>query len=353
MGVFINGIGGISPQGDGVPGDSIPGLDNPREYHARMIQCPEPRLDTGLADKYLRRMSRLIRLGWTASKICLDDAGGLHPDAIITGSGWGSVGDSEKFLLSIYRNKENFLSPTPFIQSTHNAVGAQIAMLLDSYDYNMSYAHGSTAFEHALLDSVMRLQSGESKNILCGGFDEITENQFVLYDRLGWWRKEAASNLGMIENPSKGTISGEGYHFFFLQNKKTEKTYSQVKWVETKVSDNIAADSQIVERFKEHKVDWVFAGLNGDIESDRFYMYAIKALLKKELNIAVYKHLCGEYLTSSAFAMALAAKSIQVQQVPEIMKLSSRHETGEIRNILIYNLYKEKYHSFILLSKAD
>jgi 3-oxoacyl-(acyl-carrier-protein) synthase len=316
-----------------------------------MIQCPEPGIDTGLEDKYLRRMSRLIRLGWTAAKMCLDDAGGLHPDAILTGSGWGSVGDSEKFLLSVYKHKETFLPPTPFIQSTHNALGAQIAMLLESYQYNMSYAHITTAFEHALLDSMLRLQNNESGSILCGGFDEITQNQFTLYDRLGYWRNEPASNLKMIKSPGRGTIAGEGYNFFFLQNKKTEKTYAEVKWAETVAMVNIATDPQISERLQQQKIDWVFAGMNGDKQTDDLYRDIIPQLVHKDVNVAVYKHLCGEYLTSSAFAMALTANIIQTQKMPGVLKLSSHGRDSEIRNILIYNHHKGKYHSFILLSR--
>jgi 3-oxoacyl-[acyl-carrier-protein] synthase II len=140
MSIYINGIGCVSPQKTWEK-DSF--LEEVQEYHARMIQCMEPEVDPGLDDKYLRRMNRLIRLGWTAAKLCLDDAGNPKPDAIITGSGWGSVQDSEKFLLSIYKNKENFLPPTPFIQSTHNALGSQIAILLECFHYNMAYAHSS------------------------------------------------------------------------------------------------------------------------------------------------------------------------------------------------------------------
>jgi len=348
MATYINGIGSVSLQAGSIP---FPG--KAREYHARMVQCPEPEVNAGLEDKYLRRMSRLIRLGWIASKLCLDDARGPGPDAIITGSGWGSVLDSEKFLLSIYRNKENFLPPTPFIQSTHNAVGAQIAMLLNSYEYNMSFAHRSFAFEHALLDSIMRLSSGDSKNVLCGGVDEITANQFTLYDRLNWWRKEPANTLRMISEPSEGSVAGEGFHFFFLQGEPNDNTYARVRWVDTVITDNVAADSQIMDRLVQDKIDWVFAGFNGDVGADRISRDAIAGLFPEGVNIAVYKHLCGEYLTSSAFAMYAAARALREQRIPQIMKHSTVTKENGVRNILIYNQQRGTHHSFILLSLPD
>ena len=52
------------------------------------------------------------------------------PDAIITGTGLGCLEDTEKFLTAMVTNKEEFLTPTSFIQSTHNTVSAQIALLL-------------------------------------------------------------------------------------------------------------------------------------------------------------------------------------------------------------------------------
>ena len=223
-------------------------------------------------------------------------------------------------------------------------------MLLDNYDYNMSYAHRSFAFEHALLDAMIRLSNGDSKKVLAGGIDEITPNQFNLYDRLNWWRKEPFSNLEMIRKPSQGTISGEGFTFFILQGEKSNKTYAMVEEVHTKISNNIAADSQVIKILRARKIDWVFAGFNGDYKTDKVYMDVIPKLYPGGSNVAAWKHLCGEYLTSSAFAMGLAARAIRENKVPEIMKLEESKKPGKIRNILIYNHFKGTHHSFILLS---
>jgi len=351
MRAFINGIGCVSPQRTWEKGRF---LEEVHEYDARMIQCLEPDVDPGLDEKYLRRMNRLIRLGWTAAKICLDDAGQTHPDAIITGSGWGSVQDSEKFLLSIYKNKENLLPPTPFIQSTHNALGSQIAILLGSYRYNMAYAHASLAFEQALEDALLRLHNHDSRSVLIGGFDEITPNQFTLYDRLGYWRKEPVNNLRLYEGGEEGTISGEGFNFFFLENEKNEHTYAEVKYVEAQsVNGFIATDSQIRKIISETGIDWVFCGFNGDKKDDRIYWDFIRESFPQEVNVAAYKHLCGEYMTSSAFAMWAAAKAIKHNIVPPAFQIKTAGNSKNIRNILIFNHLKGNYFSFILLTKPD
>ena len=354
MKIYINGTGNVSPQ---KTWDSSSFLDEVKAYEGRMMQCLEPDVDPGLDEKYLRRMSRLIRLGWIAAKICLDDAGNPVPDAIITGSGRGSVLDSEKFLLSIYRNKENLLPPTPFIQSTHNALGAQIALLLNNSSYNMAFAQCSHAFEHALLDAVVRIKTGESHNILLGGFDEITTNQFILIDRLKRWRENAVNNLELLHEDMKGTISGEGFTFFFLQSQKTENTYAEVKDVETIFStEDLELIAEKASLFLERNglepgmIDWVFTGLNGDMEGDSIYREVLSRVFNSGFNQAAWKHLSGEYLTTAAFATWAAAKAIKHQTVPGILQIKSTENRQTIRNILIYNHFKGIHHGFVLLS---
>lgn len=347
MSAYITGIGCVSPQKTWDHGV----FDREAAGHTgRMMQCLEPDMDPGLDDKYLRRMSRSIRLAWLAAKMCLDDAGGARPDAIVTGSGWGSVLDSEKFLLSIYKNKENFLPPTPFIQSTHNAVGAQIAMLLKSKDYNMSYGHGNFAFEQALADGIMRIENGESRSLLAGGFDEITANQFTLMDRLGQWRREPLTNLQLFSAEEEGTLAGEGFTFFLLQDRPGAKTYAALKWVETVYDENIiATDSQIRERLSVEGTDLVIAGYNGDRGTDRMYEKVLGSLFPEGVGVVAYKHLCGEYHTASAFAMWIAAVTLQHGLSPALRVIGGAR-SDRIRNILIYNQFKGIRHSFIKLS---
>jgi 3-oxoacyl-[acyl-carrier-protein] synthase II len=356
MKIYINGIGNISPQ---KTWDRTSFLQEVKEYDSRMLQCLEPDVDPGLDEKYLRRMSRLIRLGWIAAKICLEDAGNQAPDAIITGSGWGSVMDSEKFLLSIYRNKENLLPPTPFIQSTHNAVGSQIAMLLNNSSYNMAYSHGSFAFEHALLDSILGLKDGDTENVLAGGFDEITPNQFTLTGRMDRWRKMAVNNLQLFDNVAEGAMAGEGFTFFFLQGQSSEKTYAELKDVTTFITSHepgkvVSNALSFLEKngLNPGMIDLVFAGFNGDMSGDAVYRDVLGRIFPNGVNVASWKHLCGEYHTSAAFATWAAANVLKRQAIPGILRLRTYKILKNIRNVLIYNHYRATQNSLILLSFA-
>ncbi len=59
-------------------------------------------------------------------------------------------------------------------------------------------------------------------------------------------------------------------------------------------------------------IDWVFAGLNGDIDGDQgLHGMLLSKIFPSGYNLAAWKHLCGEYHTSSAFATWAAAKCNQ------------------------------------------
>ena len=105
-----------------------------------------------------RRMSRMIKSAVTTAVECMGAVEEIDSlDAIITATGWGCLADSERFLRNIIVDKEQLLNPTPFIQSTFNTVGGQIALLRHNHCYNVTYVNRSHSFEDALLDAMMRI----------------------------------------------------------------------------------------------------------------------------------------------------------------------------------------------------
>ena len=106
-------------------------------------------------------------------------------EAVVTATGLGCIADSEKFLDSLIANEERMLNPTPFIQSTFNTVGAQIALLRGLHCYNTTYANRWTSFENALTDAALRIGAGLSRAVLVGAFDETTPSAGIILQRLG------------------------------------------------------------------------------------------------------------------------------------------------------------------------
>ena len=151
-----------------------------------------------------RRMSRVVKSGVAAGIESLLEFGARAPiDAIITATGLGCIADSEKFLDGLIAGNETMLNPTPFIQSTFNTVGAQIALLRGLHCYNTTYAHRWTSFENALTDAALRIGAGWSQAVLVGAFDETTPSVEKVLQRLrvaqeGTWGESSVFFLSLI-----------------------------------------------------------------------------------------------------------------------------------------------------------
>lgn len=161
-----------------------------------------------------RRMSRVIKSAVTTAVECMGAVENIDClDAIITATGWGCLADSERFLRNIITDKEQLLNPTPFIQSTFNTVGGQIALLRHNHCYNVTYVNRSHSFEDAVLDALMRVADGESSDILIGAFDEQTPSQHRIMERMGVFRR---------------CNDGEGAVFAYITATPTDASIAQV-----------------------------------------------------------------------------------------------------------------------------
>jgi len=304
--IYIRSAAGIIPR-EGEPGRGEP------DY--RVLLDP----------KLLRRMSRIIRMGAAAALTCLREAGIAIPDAIVTGTAYGCLEDTGLFLNSMIERNEAMLQPAAFIQSTHNTVGAQIALLLGCTGYNNTFVHRGFSFESALLDAALLLAEKEAATVLVGGVDEITETSRALLTRCGLYRR---------------TIAGEGATFFLLTCQPSGNDLARLEGFETfyrpgsAVVDAAVADAAVVEQrlmsflssrgLTPGDVGLIITGNKEDL---------ISSLFPGKPNL-IYKELCGEYPTSTSFALWLAA----------------RHVRSGPGRVLIYNHYLGIYHSVYLLS---
>ena len=206
--VFIHSAVSISAQNTF---DTEGFLDNIIEISGKTASAQYPNYRDYITPSASRRMATAVKLGVTAANKALEKANLSQPDAIITGTGMGCLEDTEKFLNNIIANDEEFLTPTAFIQSTHNTIGAQIALGLQCKAYNSTYAHAALSFESALLDAQLLIQQEDAEHVLVGGVDELGK-EMIHYIRM----IEDADALG-IQVPF-----GEGASFFVLSSESKE-----------------------------------------------------------------------------------------------------------------------------------
>lgn len=132
-----------------------------------------------------RRMGKIMKSALLYSLKALEQASVETPDAIITATKLGCLEFSENLLRQLSDNGEQMLSPTWFMQSTHNTIGSTIAIRTHCHGYNMTYTQGERSLEWALRDARLLLASGKAKTILVGLHEESTPYFSALMKRLG------------------------------------------------------------------------------------------------------------------------------------------------------------------------
>ena len=324
------------------------------EYHGTRLTPIEPDYKEFIDVKSLRRMSHIIKMGVAAARECLSKGNVEMPGAIITGTAYGCLEDTITFLTRIIDQNEEMLPPTAFIQSTHNTVAAQIALMLNCHAYNSTFVHKGISFESALQDAIMLLNEKETDNILVGGADELTDTSFTILTRLGSYKRQPVSNLDLYSTRSNGSTGGEGAAFFLLTDKPSENNLAELTAIRTiyKPGDLKDIEKRIVAFLAENSItiddiDLVITGKNGDMRTDELYE-GLNASIFKNKTLARYKHLCGEYPTSSAFALWLASNMIKNANVPVITL--ERGVATAPKRILIYNHYQKIHHAIMLVS---
>lgn len=294
------------------------------------LDCIEPDYTDLIDARAIRRMSKIIRMGVATAALALKEAGIEKPEAIITGTGLGCVTDTTQFLTKLIENKEEALNPTPFIQSTHNTIASQIALLLQCLGYNQTYSQRGFSFENGLQDAMMMIAENPAQRILVGGIDEATNVSTEFLNNIDY----------------SGVTHGEGAAFVVLGS-SPEGAWAEIAGMRSMYKPKASSEvsSQLSELLKSvqinaNDIDLILLGRCGNDKYD-WLMNEVAVSLSKPT--FAFKGLCGEYSTASSFAMWLASMTIKKGFVP------GQSEKRGTRNVLIYNHYFNQHHSVILL----
>ncbi|AZB32069.1 beta-ketoacyl synthase N-terminal-like domain-containing protein [Chryseobacterium balustinum] len=325
------------------------------ENSVQIVKAIEPNYKEFIPPAASRRMSKTVKMSTVASQYALKEAGIEKPDAIIVGTGMGCSQDSEKFLKNVLENNEEFLTPTYFIQSTHNTVAGQIALGLQCHGYNFTYVNTSSSLEFSMLDAQLQINDGEADNVLVGSTDEQTDRTMELYKLNSTIKKEENLTVDYLNSKTEGVIWGEGASFFVLGKDKAENSYAQLKDIQLSNRLDLEETQKFIEDFLAKNnlitqdIDVVVLGFSGDAKSDVYYTKAMHLFSSSAL--LYYKHLSGEYNTASGFSTFMACHILKNQEIPEVMMINDLKKK-EIKNILLYNHLGGNDHSLVLLGKA-
>jgi hypothetical protein len=227
--------------------------------------------------------------------------------------------------------------------------------MVGCHAHNNTFAHKGFSFESALTDAQML--AGESdtvNNILVGAYDEVTGYSQAVMHRLGLLREDS-SNLHLLSDPGKGTIAGEGAAFFVMGKSECIHTYALYRGnsivYKPRTTDVLKARVESLLKINDLRlsdIDVVISGLCGDIKRDA-KLAELNSGYFADQTILGYKHLCGEYMTSTGFALWAAAMMAREREITAQMILNDKGR--QPRHILICNAYKDDY-TMILVSVA-
>ena len=345
---YINGLGSVTVQ------DPVFDVFEAQPQPLQSLnKAQQPSYKDLIAPAMSRRMGKGVKMGIYAADKALSEAQMHELQAVIVGTGLGCIEDSEKFLEAIIENDEQFLTPTAFIQSTHNTVAAQIALRLGCKAYNFTYVNGASSFESALFDGFMQLRHFGKQNVLIGGVDEIAPYTFSMFEMVGKV-KQGGEEINFKQPATRGIPLGEGAHFFALSNEKKESSYAEVCDVllfNTFKEDEETAVKNFLQRhgLDFDAIDVVVFGLNADVWQQPFYN-KVSTFFPKTAQ-AYYQHVSAGYDTASAYGLRLAAEILYRGQYPETVQYNEVRPQ-KLQNILLINQGGGTDFSFVLVKSC-
>jgi len=358
-------------------------FDHPVFYSERRVSTIDPDFSTHFPPLVARRMCKLLKRAVMMSRLTLKEAAVEMPDAIISGTGLGCIDNTEHFLHSIIENGEHLLQPTYFMQSTHNILSSTIAIDLKCHGYNSTYVHRGVSFENALADAVMQLNHGKIRTALVGAYEEMTDNYFIFFDRIGFWDFAEKDCVGKdLGDLGDANNSGDAVHSVNSANSANSANFdcfsseASMNMLLTSERDDAICEitdfdliyrpstdglrrslDSLLERSgcSPEDIDAVMTGLNTHPANDAVYHDAIRNLFPTK-PILHYKHIFGESFASSAMGVYAAVTCLRRGSIPSFMFAPAptpKTTPQSLRRILIYNHFLNKSHSFILLSSCS
>jgi 3-oxoacyl-(acyl-carrier-protein) synthase len=327
-------------------------MQAPVIYEEPFVRSIDPNFKNYISSIEARRMGKILKRAVATSKEALNASGLDTVDAIITGTGYGCIENTEFFLDALSREGEQLLKPTYFMQSTHNTVSSLVAIQMKNYGYNVTYAHKGISFDSALQDAWLQFRLGKINSALVGGHDEMTETFYHILKKGGVMGKddercgEAAVSV-VLASASRCEEVRRNYPEMMPLCKLSgfemlhQPTINTLKDAVTRMLQS--AGKSLAD------VDYILTGISGDHDNDAAYIQEAKNLFGDK-PLLKYKHLFGESFTASGIGLYVAAQCLKAGRVPAALFVNSREVSDrQPKCILLYNRSDGKNVSLTIL----
>lgn len=307
-------------------------MTQPVEYQTPFNRSIDPSFKDYISPIEARRMGKILKRAIATSKEAIKASGLDSVDAIITGTGYGCIENTEFFLDALSKDGEQMLSPTYFMQSTHNTISSLVAIQTKNHGYNVTYAHKGISFDSALQDAVLQMRLGKINSALIGGHDELTETFYRILKKGGM--------MGQDDE-----MCGEAAVSVVLGTKNDDYLCKLVnfKMLRKPTLEKLKAVA------KDFQADYILTGISGNHKSDEAYFAETKELFS-DAKLLKYKHIFGESFTSSGIGVYVAAQCLKAGKIPAHLFVNpSEISDKKPSKILIFNHSDGNNYSLTLL----
>ncbi|MDB5258267.1 MAG: hypothetical protein JWM14_2962 [Chitinophagaceae bacterium] len=257
-----------------------------------------------------RRMSKVLKNSLLTARQAMEQQGIAELDAVITATAWGCQEDTTKFLDSFESMGEELLSPTSFIQSTHNTIGGLIAMSVKCNGYNNTISHDFMSFETSLLDAVLLMRENkQAMNCYVGGIDELTDFSAGIFTKA-----QCFNDAHPV---------AEAATCFIVHNNEAQK--KAVKLSNIALTQSL--DQTVLDLIQQNKPDLILSS----------------SVIASDVPVFDYRGLCGEFTTASAFGLYLAVELLTKASAKSAVGVS----VAVLKKIAIINVYPEGRCSYL------
>ncbi len=337
-------------------------MQNAKIHETPFTRSIDPSFKDYISPIEARRMGKILKRAVATSKEAMKAAGLESVDAIITGTGYGCIENTEFFLDALSTEGEQLLKPTYFMQSTHNTISSLVAIQTKNHGYNATYAHKGVSFDSALQDAWWQFQLGKINSALVGGHDEMTDTFFHILKKGGVMGMddekcgEAAVSVVLACEPMSHVV--EPFETPLLDKsalRQAQGPKALCKLIGFQMlhqpSQNALVDAVATLLQSAGKsladVDFILTGMSGNHEGDRAYREEAKTLFGDK-PLLRYKHLFGESFTASGLGFYVAAQCLKAGRVPDSLFVNAKDERSP-KCILLYNRSDGKNVSLTLL----
>jgi len=387
----VTGLGVIAPGATGVG----PFLDQLRTGRSgispvkKFEVMPERATTAGLLNSFnarefipvlkMRRMNTLSRLGVSAMKLALADAGLEAFDShrgdtgVALGTTFGPVQTSVEYLNEYVAKGASLAPPQLFAESVANAPGSHIAIEYGLKGFNLTFTQREASVLTSLLFAASQMIKGTVTRSVCGGIEEMNDITFSVLDRIGALARpcdEREEKCRPFDLHRDGMVVGEGGAIFLLETEEERqerggKAYGYIAGFgiardATASLSDWGSDAQAVVTSMRTavedadldlaEIDAIFASANGSIRGDRLEYRAIQSLFGHNLPpVTAVKGYFGEYAAAGGLQLAAALLALREQFIPGTPGFESgepemhfrpvtHSESRPLRNVLVNSL---------------